>query len=296
MQKLNAGAHIETLGHEIVGTTEYKGKQKRVAVNPLVSCGLCDYCKTERSMFCRRLWVIGRDRPGALAGPFEVPRSNVVFLPEALSDPTATLADPYAVIVHGSRLNPQLYTTKSVIIIGDGVIAVLQLLHLVLHAKQQARYVVLCKTEARAKQLAYWYATLCLKDATVSFVDTLADDAEFDGAIETVGRDQVETFTTAVTALTPRGSLVHYGVYPPETVQAVMLRRMMYKEIHVQGVNSYANDDFIAAVAELAKYQPLFETIIGDQFPFASREDAIEAAYDKMRPIAKKIIIKMEQL
>lgn len=44
-----------------------------------------------------------------------------------------------------------------------------------------------------------------------------------------------------------------------------------------------------------SKYQSLFETIIGEQFTFASREDAIEAAYDKMRLIAKKIIIKMEQ-
>lgn len=70
---------------------------------------------------------------------------------------------------------------------------------------------------------------------------------------------------------------------------------MMYKEIHAKGVNSYANDDFEAAVSELMKHQPLFETIIGEQFPFVSREDAIEALYDKMRPIAKKIIIKMEQ-
>lgn len=295
MQKVNAGARIEMLGHEIVGMTAYKRKQKRVAVNPLISCGVCDYCQTERSMFCRQLRVIGRDQPGALAGSFEVPASNVVFLPDSLHDTTATLADPYAVIVHGSRLSPQLYTAKSIIIIGDGVIAVLQLLHLVLHAKQPAMYTILCKTKARARQLTRWYEALGLKGATVSFIDTLAGDAEFDGAIETVGRDQVETFTTAVTALAPRGSLVHYGVYPPETIQAVMLRTMMYKEIHVQGVNSYANDDFEMAVSELTKYQSLFETIIGEQFTFASREDAIEAAYDKMRPIAKKIIIKMEQ-
>ena len=52
-------------------------------------------------------------------------------------------------------------------------------------------------------------------------------------------------------------------------------------------MNSYAYDDFEAAVSELMKHQPLFETIIGEQFPFVSREDAIKALHDKMRPIAK---------
>jgi len=294
-QKVSAGHDIDTLGHEIVGIAMLDGVRQRVAVNPLISCQKCEYCTSGRAMFCRSLRVIGRDQPGALAGTFDIPRRNLVVLPEDLDDETAVLADPYAVVWHGARLHPRLHDTGSILIIGDGVMAMLQLLYLAFHSHASQRYTVVAKNEARVHALQKWFMSLQLPNVKVAFVTALHKDDEFDIAVETVGRNQTETFTLALDHLVPRGSAVHYGVYPLESLQTIPMRTMMYKEILVQGVNSYIHEDFEAAVDDLSAHTDVFNSIIGPRFSFEARRDAIEAACDKMRPIANKIIMKMEQ-
>ena len=41
------------LGHEVSGTIE-KGKEigKKVVLNPLITCGSCEYCKNQREHLC----------------------------------------------------------------------------------------------------------------------------------------------------------------------------------------------------------------------------------------------------
>ena len=47
------------LGHEVSGIIEQgKNKGKKVVVNPLITCGGCYYCKSERVQ-CRYYWLVG---------------------------------------------------------------------------------------------------------------------------------------------------------------------------------------------------------------------------------------------
>jgi len=297
LQKIDAGADIASLGHEIVGVTTMDGEQVRVAVNPLISCDACTYCLSGRSMFCSSLRVIGRDQPGALSGELEAPKKNLIVLPDDLSSEVATLADPYAVVHHGMLMQPQILSSKRVLIIGDGVVASLNLFYLLLMGEEDARYTFLVKNEARAQAMSEWLREVFDDSALerVTITDHLNDEDVFEVAIEAVGRDQTETFTTAVRHLEPRGLLLSYGVYPPNTLQAVDLRTVMYKEIIVQGVNSYTHESLIAAVDDLTKYHSTIEKIIGEVFSFSNRDEAIAASRDKMKSVPKKIIIKMEQ-
>ena len=52
------------LGHEISGTID-KGKEigKKVVLNPLITCGSCDYCKSEREHLCSKRIILGMNRP-----------------------------------------------------------------------------------------------------------------------------------------------------------------------------------------------------------------------------------------
>lgn len=91
-------------GHEISGTVESVGEGaradlvgKRVRVHPLLSCGVCDYCTTDREMMCAQNAMIGhavfgpealsmykRYHNGGLAEKVLVPAANLDVLPDGL--------------------------------------------------------------------------------------------------------------------------------------------------------------------------------------------------------------------
>ena len=58
------------LGHEFCGTvvksavTGY-AEGMRVTGNPLITCGVCDYCMQGRNNLCSRRTMVGMTRPGA---------------------------------------------------------------------------------------------------------------------------------------------------------------------------------------------------------------------------------------
>ncbi len=92
------------LGHEISGTVESVGDPeqaalvgRRVRVHPLLSCGVCDYCTTDREMMCAQNAMIGhavfgseamaryeRYHNGGLAELVVVPVANVDVIPDNL--------------------------------------------------------------------------------------------------------------------------------------------------------------------------------------------------------------------
>jgi len=92
------------LGHEISGTVESVGDPereallgRRVRVHPLLSCGACDYCTTDREMMCVQNAMIGhavfgpeamgryqRFHNGGLAELVVVPVANLDLLPDNL--------------------------------------------------------------------------------------------------------------------------------------------------------------------------------------------------------------------
>ncbi len=89
------------LGHEFSGTIEEIGPSvsnvqagQRVAVMPILSCGVCDYCRRGLERVCQRRSVLGVDRDGAFAEFVAVPARFVYPIPEGLSFQAAALAEP----------------------------------------------------------------------------------------------------------------------------------------------------------------------------------------------------------
>ncbi|MFZ1301860.1 MAG: alcohol dehydrogenase catalytic domain-containing protein [Candidatus Microsaccharimonas sp.] len=298
LQKLEVGTELEVLGHEIVGLAVIDGQSQRVAVNPLISCGQCEFCLSDRAMFCENLSVIGRDAPGALAGTIAVPLTNIVPLHDAIEDGTAVLADPYAVVVHGASLLPELSKAQRIVIIGDGIIGLLNLVYLYIYGSKKAHYVLVSPKEERLEHLQTWLGEWAPQSFVqrVRFTTSLEDEKLFDVAIEAVGRNQIKTFTQAVRSLVPRGKVLSYGVYPPQSIMNVDMRALMYKEVSVIGVNSYNPQDFKQAIEDLYTHHTIMTTLVGEIYQWSDRSEAIRAARDKIKGISKKIVIKVEQL
>lgn len=94
------------LGHEASGTIiEGAGAGRRVTLNPLVTCGLCEACVEGRANLCPDRQIISMPpREGAFAEQVAIPAINTLALPEGLSFEQAALTEPMACSYHAVRL------------------------------------------------------------------------------------------------------------------------------------------------------------------------------------------------
>jgi L-iditol 2-dehydrogenase len=123
-------AYPATLGHECAGTVVEVGAAvahlrpgQRVAVDPALSCGVCDQCRQGRANTCRNLQFMGSpgEALGAVAEYRVVPAANCFPVPEQMTLDDAALVEPLSVSLHAVRL-AQVPPGARIAIIGLGPI------------------------------------------------------------------------------------------------------------------------------------------------------------------------------
>ena len=114
------------LGHENSGIVAAVGADvtnvkpgDRVAVDPNIYCGQCEFCLTQRPELCDHLSAVGVTRNGGLAEQFTAPASVVYKLPDNVSLRDAAAVEPVSCAVHGLDLL-ELRPYQKALVIGDG--------------------------------------------------------------------------------------------------------------------------------------------------------------------------------
>lgn len=114
------------LGHENSGVVAAIGSEvtgvkvgDRVAVDPNIYCGQCEYCLTQRPELCDHLSAVGVTRDGGLAEQFTAPATVVYKLPDNVSLKDAAAIEPISCAVHGVDLL-KLRPYQKALVIGDG--------------------------------------------------------------------------------------------------------------------------------------------------------------------------------
>ena len=126
------GVYPRILGHEPAGEIAALGKGvtglktgQRVAIEPAITCGLCDYCLTNHHNHCSALSFHGSvSAEGFFQDYLNVPAKNCLPVPDALSLAQITLIEPLAVIVHVLELTP-VRLGETVAVLGAGPIGLL---------------------------------------------------------------------------------------------------------------------------------------------------------------------------
>ena len=85
------------LGHEVSGVIEEGSeKGKKVVLNPLITCGECNYCKNGREHLCAKRIILGMNKPierqGCFAELVLTPDKNIYELPSNLDIKQAKLS------------------------------------------------------------------------------------------------------------------------------------------------------------------------------------------------------------
>ncbi|MGH9163664.1 MAG: zinc-dependent alcohol dehydrogenase, partial [Vicinamibacteraceae bacterium] len=89
------------LGHEFAGETS---DGRRVAVEPAVQCGRCEWCERGDPNLCQAVRFAGHDDDGALREWMAWPERCLIDLPEALSAVDGAMLEPLGVAIHAIDL------------------------------------------------------------------------------------------------------------------------------------------------------------------------------------------------
>lgn len=110
------------LGHEFTAWTD---KGIRVAVDPAVPCGVCEYCKRGDPNLCESLSFAGHsEQDGALREMMTWPERCLYALPEPLTDADGAMLEPLGIAIHAVDL-AHLKVGMSVGVFGCGPIGLL---------------------------------------------------------------------------------------------------------------------------------------------------------------------------
>ena len=231
------------LGHEVSGTVD-KGKEigKKVVLNPLITCGSCDYCKNDKEHLCLKRIILGMNKPierqGGLAEYVSIPNKNIYELPKNLNMHEAPIAEPCAVALHavelGERNISKPITNCKVLIIGAGAIGLLS--GLILSNIKSCKNITIVETnDKRLKEsLKYLDADGVKADSKVIINDS------YDVIFDTVGLEV--TRKQAIKSVKPGGIIIHIGL--TEQSGNFDFRKMTLQEITIIGTYCYTNKDF----------------------------------------------------
>ena len=110
------------LGHEFTALTE---EGERVAVDPAIACGVCEYCKRGDPNLCENLGFAGHsNQDGALREQMNWPARCLYPIPNQLSDADGVMLEPLGIAIHALDL-AHLQVGMSVGIFGCGPIGLL---------------------------------------------------------------------------------------------------------------------------------------------------------------------------
>ena len=93
------------IGHEVSGVIQNgKFQGKNAVLNPLITCGKCEYCTSGREHLCPHRVLLGMNRPyerqGVFAELVSSPNQNIYEVPDHLNLNEAAIAEPTAVALH----------------------------------------------------------------------------------------------------------------------------------------------------------------------------------------------------
>tara|TARA_B100001123_G_C15345638_1_gene1036976 strand:- start:16551 stop:17588 length:1038 start_codon:yes stop_codon:yes gene_type:complete len=282
------------LGHEPAGEivevghgVEKLSSGMRVAVEPTISCGVCEKCVSGHFNLCdESIFMGGFQMPGLLRQYAVVPTRNVSVVPETMSFTDAVVVEPLAVLLHTLEL-AKLTPDDAVAIMGAGPIG---LLAAAVTKQAGASCVTIADRIPERLELAKKFGA----DAVVDFTKDSVSDAVYDmtngkGAhivIDAAGN--AESVSDAIASARSGATVVVVGI-PSQREVEVPLWQAMDKELkfHIQKRSNNNDHEAISMInRQLIDISPL----VTHRFPFEQGDRAFQMVHDYSDGVCKAVI------
>ena len=282
------------VGHECAGTVLEVGSQvstvaegDRVAIEPSLSCGTCDQCRTGRENTCRHNLFLGcpGQVEGALSELLVMPETNVFRVADDFDFGAATFSEPLAIGVYTVQQSA-LEREHAIGILGMGPIGHSVMLPAVdmgcraIYCTDKVDY----RCQAACEAGATWAGNPSREDVVAEIL--AREPAGLDIVYECCG--QQEALDQAIELLKPGGLLMIVGIPECDTVNFPphLMRR---KELTMMNVRRQRGC-VPAALELIARHQAKVNNLLTHHFAFAETEAAFDLVEHKRDGVIKAII------
>lgn len=250
-----------------------------VAVEPSISCGVCDQCLAGRFNTCRKVKFLGHpgELDGCFAEYFVMPARSLYKLPAGFSAEMAMLAEPLSIAIHAYNL-AGLASRNNVGVLGAGPIGLSLIIWLKAHGfpsiyatdRSEARVKAALKAGAR------WAASAEEEDVVnkIMTLEPLGLDVIFE-----VSGDQ-EAIDQAVEIVKPGGKIIQVGIPLPERI-SYKISKLRRKEITI--INSRRQNRCLEeALKAIFERQLEISWLISHRFSLEEGQQAFTTAADRL--------------
>jgi len=282
------------LGHEAAGEIVAVGGEvrhlrvgQRVAIEPGVTCGRCNYCKSGRYNLCPDVRFLATPPyDGAFCEYIAIRADFLHPIPDSMSYEKAALVEPLSVGLHAVRRG-ELKPGETVVIMGMGPIGILALLAA---RSAGAGRVIGVDLEPfrldRALQMGATDVVNLREEDGLAAILRLTEGRKADLAIETAGNGRAAQ--TAVQAVRRGGRVVLVGL-PQEHETPLSIPHIVDNEIDLRGVFRYHNT-YPTGIAVMAADTINLEPVITDYMSLDETPRAFEKAIRNKNSTLKIVI------
>jgi 2-desacetyl-2-hydroxyethyl bacteriochlorophyllide A dehydrogenase len=240
--------HVAAVG-EVAAATRYLAVGDAVTVNPLVSCGACNFCAGGRQQLCARRQLLGAHRPGCNAEFVVAPARCVLPVPSGLDLRDAAMAEPAACAVHAVELSGAR-PDMSALVVGAGTIG-LFITQVLREFGLSQIFVAERNPDRLALAVASGGTALDPHADLAAAVRTATADLGVDLAFDAVGSEA--TRQACLSSAANGGQVIAVGLHTDAT--SLPLNTLVRSELTIRGVFAYPASSFRTALHWLAEHR-----------------------------------------
>ncbi len=267
-----------TVGHEFCGEIVAVGQEvqgfhvgQRVSGEGHITCGVCRNCRAGKRHLCRNTLGVGVNRPGCFAEYLAIPASNVIALPDNITEEQASIFDPFGNATHCALAFDVV--GEDVLITGAGPIGIMAAA-IVKHIG--ARHVVITDVNDYRLDLARKMGgirTVNIKSEKLSDVAAELGMLEgFDVGLEMSGNPTA--LNDMMKAMNHGGHVAMLGIPPNET--SIDWNQVIFKGLVIKGI--YGREMFETWYKMIAMLQSGLDIspVITHRFPVDDYQHAFQ--------------------
>lgn len=282
------------LGHECAGTIVAIGSKveklkvgDKVALEPGITCGQCEFCKTGRYNLCPDVEFLATPPyHGCFMNYIAFPETMAFKLPDRISTKEGALVEPLAVGMHAAKQG-NVKLGDSVVILGSGTIGLVTLLACKAFGATDITVVdVIPKRLEYAKKLGATTVINATEVDVLAEIDKLTNKQGVDIVIETAG--SAKTIAQTPYLIKNGGCIVLVGMAPQDIIE-FNFAKIMAKEAEIKSVFRYRNI-YPQAIKAIEKGIIDISGIITHEFSFDEVAKAFDFAINHKQEVVKAVI------
>ena len=280
------------IGHEISGTVvelgaNYQGQWEDgevLAVGPVVSCGVCDFCLNGQFELCENHREIAQAWQGGFAEYIAIPeesvkRGTIRPVPEGLDPIIAAISEPICSSINAQEKG-QIGLGDTVVIIGAGPVGCI---HTSLARARGADKIIIADVaDERLKLCEAFEPDAIINAAKVNLVEEVRGLTNGKGADVVITANPVpETQVQAVEMAKKSGRVLLFGGLPKDNSKpGVDMNIVHYNALHLIGTTTFAPRHQVIALKLLASGRIPGDKLVTHRLPLSEFDKGVNLAFE----------------